>query len=163
MADNKPSEGGKESEAADKSRGTLAKQVHFASAFITPFATAVALELEDFGLTQQRIDEIMLRSARRFGAMSGEAWHDPGQHKTDGAEKTADHPNSADEEADYFAWFKSAGGQAFDFMASLIGKHGPDFLEKLAPLVMDRLHEAISDYVNGASTSSGKGRSKQRR
>ena len=162
MADNRPPEGGKESEAADKSRGTLAKQVHFASASFTPFATAVALELEDFGLTKQRIDEIMLRSARRFGAMSGEAWRDPGQHKTGGAEKTADHPNSADEEADYFAWFKSAGGQAYDFMASLMVKHGPELIDKLTLLVTDALHEATSNYFKGPSRPSGKGRPKQR-
>ena len=59
-------------DALPESHSSGADEIQFASAFVTPFAAAVAVELEEFGLSKHKIDEIMLRSAERFGAMNGD-------------------------------------------------------------------------------------------
>ena len=125
MTDNLPPVDSNDKETVSESRELLANEIHFASAFVTPFAAAVAVELEEFGLSKQKIDEIMLRSAKRFGAMNGEEPRGPGQHET----------GSDNKSADYLGWFKSAGSQTYEFLASIVGKHGPILTDKLASVV----------------------------
>jgi hypothetical protein len=149
MSDNLPPVDSDDKETVTASGELLANEVRFASAFVTPFAAAVAVELEEFGLSKQKIDEIMLRSAKRFGAMNCEEPRGLG-HETDRDDKTAD----------YLGWFKSAGGQAYDFLASVVVKHGPDLIDKLAPIVTDALQQALSNYVKGATGSNGGTKSK---
>ena len=67
MADNLPPDDSK-AQIFSASGELLAKDINLASAFVTPFAAAVSVELEEFGLSKSKIDEIMLRSAKRFGA-----------------------------------------------------------------------------------------------
>jgi hypothetical protein len=119
----------------------LANDIHVASGFVTPFAAAVAAELEEFGLSKQKIDEIMLRSAERFGVMHSESMSAFYQHKADATDKSTD----------YLEWLKSAGGQAYDFVASVVEKHGPDLVDKLAPIVVDALQKALSDHMKSAA------------
>ena len=146
------SDDGDEKETGDASKQLIVRQLHFASAFVTPFAASVAAELEEFGLTKQKIDEIMLRSARRFGAIGAEAPHVNNDHETD----------SSDASGDYFGWFKSASGQAYDFLASVVAKHGPDLVDKIAPFVKDALQQALSNYLNDAIRSNGGTRPRRR-
>jgi len=150
MPDNLPAVDSDEKETVSASRELVANEIHFASAFVTPFAAAIAMELEEFGLSKQKIDEIMLRSAKRFGALNGEEPRSLGANETD----------SDDKSGDYFAWFKNAGGQAYDFLASVVVKHGPDLVDKLAPIVTDALQQALSNYVKGATGSNGGTKSK---
>lgn len=149
MSDNLPLD---DKEAVSTSRELLATEIHFASSFVTPFAAAVAAELEEFGLTKQKIDEIMLRSAKRFGAMNSEEPRGFGQQEID----------SDDKSADYLGWLKSASGQAYDFLASVVEKHGPGLVDKLAPLVIDALEQALSNHMKNASESNGGTKSKPR-
>ena len=66
MTNNLPPVDSDEKESDSESRELPANRLHFASAFVTPFAAAVAVELGQYGLSKQKIDEIMLRSAKRF-------------------------------------------------------------------------------------------------
>ena len=139
-------------ETITKSPELLANEIHLASAFVTPFAAAVAAELEEFGLSKQKIDEIMLRSANRFGDMNGGALRSRGQDGTDSDNKSAD----------YLGWLKSAGGQAYDFLASVVGKHGLVLIDKLAPVVTDALQHALSNFMEGATGSNGRTKGKRK-
>ncbi len=147
MSDNLAPADSDDKETVSASGQLLANEIHFASAFVTPFAAAVAIELEEFGLSKQKIDEIMLRSAERFGAMNGEEPRGLVRHET------YRETDSDDKSAHYLGWFKSAGGQAYDFLASVVVKHGPDLVDKLAPVVTDALQQALSNYVKSATGS----------
>ena len=150
MSDNLRPGDSSDKETVSTSGELLANEIYFARAVVTPFAAAVAIELEEFGLSKPKIDEIMLRSATRFGNMNGEGSPGPGQHEPDSDNKGADH----------VGWFKNAGGQAFGFLGSFVGKFGPHLLDKLAPIVTDALEQALSNWMKGSSGSHGGTKSK---
>ena len=74
-----------------------------------------------------------------------------------------DASDSNDKSAGYFEWFKSASGQAFDFLGSVVKRHGPDLIDKLAPIVTDALEQALTIYMTGAAESNGGTKSKPTR
>ena len=137
-----------EKETAHESRELVERQVFLANAFVTPFAAAVAEELEEFGLSKPKIDEILLRSARRFGELREDMFD--GLHKTD-----ATH---SDKDAGVLSDLWNAGEQLWDYLAAAISTHGPRFAEKVAPIVEDALITALRDWFYGKGKSKGRPR-----
>jgi hypothetical protein len=129
---------------------TRTDEIKFASAFVTPFAAAVAVELEELGLTKQKIDEIIMRSAKRFGEMTGEEPRGLLQPELD----------RRNQSATYFGWARNASSSTLDFLASVVGKHGPNLIEKLAPVVTTALEQALSNYLRGMTATDGAIKSK---
>jgi hypothetical protein len=148
---------GDEAETVHTSGQLVARQVQFANAFVTPFAAAVAAELEEFGLAQHKIEDILIRSARRFGAVHAEALN----------LRSAPEIDSSQNETDIFSWLKAAGGQAFDFLASVVATHGPGVWEKVSPVAEAVFVEAINSFLRnatgprGAKTSTSVGKSRK--
>lgn len=153
MSDNQTSCDGDDKGLVAEHQQLVENEIHLASAFVTPFAAAVAAELEEFGLSKHKIDELMLRSAKRFGAMSEEIPNTYSPRATDSAEKTGA----------YFEWVKWASVQARDLVASLVTKHGHFVVEMLAPIVRAALEDAISNAVKNATGGRGGSRRSQKR
>jgi len=143
MSDGMSPVGNADNDGVSASRELVANEIQFASAFVTPFAAAVACELEEFGLSKNKINEIIWRSAKRFGAMNEEKPSGLGEPQTD----------SDDTSVGFLGWLWTAGGQAFDFLASVVVKHGPGFVDELTPIVKDALLQAIAAYVRSAAGS----------
>jgi len=61
--------------------------------------------------------------------------------------------NSTETGGDVLDWLKSAGGQAFEFVSSVVTKHGPVVVERAAPIVSAALEQALSNYLNTAFAS----------
>ena len=131
----------------------LANEIHFASAFVTPFAAAVAIELEEFGLSKKKIDEIMLRSAERFGSLNGE----------ERPSRSGNAAESDNRSADYLGWISAAGSEAVGFIGSFLGKTLPVLWDKLTPIFINALEQAISDHVKASMRPSGETKSKKSR
>ncbi|MCB1534178.1 MAG: hypothetical protein KDJ44_05480 [Rhodoblastus sp.] len=130
---------------------TITRQIDSEIALIPQFAAVVAKELEEFGLSKQKVDEIMLRSAQSFGSNISLA-------------AVVDQTLRADEknpEVSYFEWFKAAGGTAATYLASTASKHAPDLVDRLAPKVADALHLAISNYLDSLTRPSSRSTSKK--
>lgn len=123
-----------------------ANEIKVAEGVVTPFAIAVAIELEEFGLSKQKIEEIMLRSANRFGSMVNEKLQTPELEKE----------RINDQGADFFGWIKNAGGQASDFVWSNLGKHVPSAIDAIAPIVVEALADAVRSQFKGSKTKSRK-------
>jgi len=114
-----------EREAPSESRELVEREVFLANVFITPFAAAVAAELEEFGLSKPKIDEILLGSARRFGELRSDTYEIPNNSNTTDSEKVAG----------MFAGFFSAGEQLFGYIWEYI----PRFAVKVAPALEEAL------------------------
>jgi hypothetical protein len=125
---------------AEEPQQLIAKKVQFASAIVTPFAAAVAEELETFGLNKQKIEEIMLRSAQRFEAMDSES----------AQLGTLNGPAADEKSGDVLDWFKTAAGQAYDYVSSVVSKHGPAVAEAVTPIVTAALEKALYNFLNSA-------------
>ena len=144
-------------ESDRKSKELLVVEVRFAHAVLTPFAVAVAAELEEFGLTKQKVDELMLRSAKRFGNIAENVSTHPAYQENDTvAEETA--PDTSWSQS--FSWFKNASGQVHEFMTGFIEKRGPKIAQTLNNVLVDVLEVAILNFIQGAARSSGKARPK---
>ena len=137
-----------EIETAHESRELVERQVFLANAFVTPFATAVATELEEFGLSKPKIEEILLRSAKRFGEFSEDMFDGLNNRDATRSEK----------DAGVWSDLWSAGGQLWGYFAAAISTHGPTFTEKVAPILEDLVIAAIKEWSNSKGRSKGRSR-----
>jgi hypothetical protein len=137
-----------EIETAHESRELVERQVFLANAFVTPFAAAVAAELEEFGLSKSKIDEILLRSAKRFGELREDMF--------DGLDNTD--ATRSEKGAGVWSDLWNAGGQLWDYLAAAISTHGPRLADKVAPIVEDAVITALREWFNSKGRSKGRSR-----
>ena len=129
---------------------------------LTIFAAAVAAELDEFGLSHAKIEEIMRNSAKRFGEESDWAPEVNTRRVTNAEPDQSD----AAHEASVLGWIYQAASGAYDAFASSVAKHAPGMFDRLSPMVVEALENAImtaiNNYLNGRAAMAPRPTSRRR-